>query len=127
MSESNVYEIAVNVKTAFVEGQSDPAAARYIFAYTIIIRNQGAIAAKLLTRHWVITDGEGKVHEVCGQGVIGEQPYLKPGEQFCYTSGAMIETPVGSMRGCYGMLAEDGVAFEAEIAAFTLAVPSCLH
>lgn len=127
MDQSNSYKIAVNVETIFVEGQSNPAAARYVFAYTITIHNQGAVAAKLLTRHWIITDGEGKVHEVCGQGVIGEQPYLRPGEQFRYTSGAMIETPVGSMRGHYGMLTEDGIAFDAEISAFTLAMPGCLH
>lgn len=127
MEESKSHKIVVEVETAFVEGQSDPAAARYVFAYTITIHNQGTLAVKLLTRHWVITDGEGQVREVRGQGVVGEQPYLNPGEQFCYTSGAMIETPVGTMQGRYGMVGEDGVAFDAEIAAFTLAVPGSLH
>ncbi|ADE16107.1 ApaG domain protein [Nitrosococcus halophilus Nc 4] len=127
MEESKSYKIVIEVETAFVEEQSDPSSARYVFAYTITIHNQGNIPVKLLNRHWVITDGEGQVREVHGQGVVGEQPYLKPGDQFCYTSGAMIETPVGTMQGRYGMIGEDGVAFDAEIAAFTLAVPGCLH
>lgn len=127
MEESKPYKIIVDVKTMFIEEQSDPAAARYVFAYAITIRNQGTVAAKLLARHWIITDGEGQTREVRGQGVVGEQPYLKPGEQFCYTSGAMIETPVGTMQGSYSMVAEDGATFDAEIAVFSLAVPGCLH
>lgn len=127
MEQPKPYKIIVEVATTFIEEQSDPAVDRYVFAYTITIHNLGTVAVKLLTRHWVITDGEGQVREVRGQGVIGEQPSLKPGEQFCYTSGAMIETPVGTMHGCYGMVGEDGVTFDAEIAAFTLAMPGSLH
>lgn len=127
MEKSTPYKIIVEVKATFVEEQSDPAAARYIFAYTITIRNQGTVAATLLSRHWIITDGEGQIREIRGQGVVGEQPHLKPGEQFCYTSGAMIETPVGTMQGSYSMVAEDGATFEAEIAVFSLAMPGCLH
>ncbi|BAW80442.1 magnesium transporter ApaG [Candidatus Nitrosoglobus terrae] len=127
MEKVTPYKITVEVETAFIEEQSDSAAARYVFAYTITIRNQGTVAVTLLARHWIITNGEGQIREVRGPGVVGEQPHLKPGEQFCYTSGAMIETPVGTMQGSYSMVTEDGVAFEAEIAAFSLAMPGCLH
>lgn len=127
MEKVTPYKITVEVETAFIEEQSDPVATRYVFAYTITIRNQGTVAVTLLARHWIITNGEGQIREVRGPGVVGEQPHLKPGEQFCYTSGAMIETPVGTMQGSYSMVAEDGVAFEAEIAAFSLAMPGCLH
>ncbi len=121
------HNIRVSVKTAYMEEHSLPELGRYVFAYTITIQNAGTVAAKLLTRHWIITDTNGKVQEVYGEGVVGEQPYLRPGEAFHYTSGAMIETPVGSMQGSYHMVGDDGVAFEAPIAAFRLSTPHTLH
>jgi ApaG protein len=128
MEESNpTYNTQVEVETAYIEEQSDPETNRYVFSYTITIRNQGTVAAKLLTRHWIITDADGKVQEVEGEGVVGEQPHLKPGDGFRYTSGTVLDTPVGSMQGTYHMLADDGVEFEAEIPAFTLAIPRTLH
>jgi ApaG protein len=119
------YSIHVDVETAFVPGQSGDG--RFVFAYTITIRNQGTVAARLLTRHWLITDSNGKVQEVRGEGVVGEQPHLEPGQGFRYTSGAVLETPVGSMQGSYQMLADDGRRFDAPIAPFRLAVPGLLH
>ena len=127
MSNQSEYRIQVDVETAYIEGQSTPEQNRYVFAYTITIRNAGSVAAKLLTRHWLITDANGKVQEVRGEGVIGEQPHLRPGESFQYTSGTMIETPVGSMSGSYQMLADDGTRFDAEIRPFSLSVPRTLH
>lgn len=127
MSESTPYNTTVSVKTTYVPEQSDPDNRRYVFAYTITIRNEGDIPAKLLTRHWIITDADGKVQEVRGEGVVGEHPYLKPGEGFRYTSGAMLETPVGSMQGSYHMLADDGKEFECPIAPFTLSMPHTIH
>ncbi len=121
------YNIKVDVKTQYVEEQSHPEQGRYVFAYTITIENRGKLPAQLLRRHWVITDANNRVQEVKGEGVIGEQPLLKPGENFRYTSGTMLETPVGSMRGSYQMIADDGVEFDAEIPAFTLAIPRTLH
>lgn len=121
------YNIEIITQSFYIEGQSIPAQNRYVFAYTITIRNIGTIAAKLLTRHWIITDANGKVEEVHGAGVVGEQPYLRPGEVFQYSSGAIITTPVGSMQGNYQMLADDGATFEAAIPAFTLAIPRTLH
>ena len=121
------YDIRVDVATQFVDKQSDPGADRYVFAYTITIRNQGVVPAKLLTRHWVITDANGKVQEVRGDGVVGEQPHLEPGQGFRYTSGTVLETPVGSMQGSYQMVADDGHRFDAPIAPFRLAVPGLLH
>lgn len=121
------YNIQVSVETNYVDGQSSPQDARYVFAYTITVTNEGRQPAKLLTRHWVITDANGKVQEVRGEGVVGEQPQLAPGEGFRYTSGAVLETPVGSMQGSYQMQAEDGHRFEAPIAAFSLAIPGMLH
>ena len=119
--------IAVNVDTRYLEDQSDPGESRYVFAYTITIRNEGQVPARLLTRHWVITDANGKVKEVRGEGVVGEQPYLLPGQGFRYSSGAVLETPVGAMQGSYQMLADDGAHFDAPIAPFTLAMPGLLH
>ena len=119
--------ISVNVDTRYLEDQSDPAEARYVFAYTITIRNRGTVAARLLGRHWLITDANGKVQEVRGEGVVGEQPHLMPGQGFRYTSGAVLETPVSSMQGSYQMLADNGVRFEAPIPAFTLAIPGTIH
>ena len=121
------YNTQVEVETRYLPDQSDPAQNRYVFAYTITIINQGTVAAKLLTRHWIITDAEGKVQEVLGEGVVGEQPYLKPGDGFRYTSGTILETPIGSMQGSYQMIADDGTEFDAEIPALNLAVPNTLH
>ncbi len=121
------YAIDVSAEAVFVDGQSEPEHNRFVFAYTITIRNVGAVTAKLLTRHWIISDANGKEEEVRGEGVVGEQPTLRPGEGFRYTSGAMIETPVGAMRGSYQMRAEDGVEFDAPIEAFSLAIPRVLH
>ena len=119
--------ISIDVATDYVDDQSDPDVDRYVFAYTITIANDGDVAARLMSRHWVITDGNGKVQEVSGDGVVGEQPHLNPGEQFRYSSGAVLETPVGSMQGRYRMQADDGIDFDAPIPAFTLAVPGLLN
>ena len=121
------YNIRVTVDTVYVEDQSDPETDRYVFAYTITIENSGSITARLLNRHWIITDASGQVQEVKGEGVIGEQPILQPGGTFRYTSAAMIETPVGTMTGSYEMVADDGVRFDAEIPAFKLSAPNLLH
>ena len=121
------YNIQVSVETEFLADQSDPDSQRWVFAYHITIRNEGTVSARLLTRHWVITDGEDRVQEVHGEGVIGEQPHIAPGQTFSYTSGAILETEVGSMRGSYQMIGEDGTHFDAEIPMFTLAVPHALH
>jgi ApaG protein len=121
------HSIEVDVETAYLPDQSDPAAPRYVFAYTITIRNKGPVAATLLTRRWVITDANGKVREVQGEGVVGEQPCIPPGHAHRYSSGAVIETPVGVMEGCYGMVTDDGISFPAPIPAFRLAVPGILH
>jgi ApaG protein len=121
------YSIRIDVETSYLEDQSEPKDLRYVFAYTITIRNEGKQPARLLTRHWVITDANGKVEEVRGDGVVGEQPYLKPGQGFRYSSGAVIETPVGSMQGSYQMVADDGAQFDAPIPAFRLAIPGLLH
>ncbi len=125
MSEKN--KIIIEVVPQYIDAQSSPEANRYIFAYTITITNVGIIPAKLLTRHWLITDSNGKKQEVRGSGVIGEQPYLKPGESFRYTSGAMIETPVGVMQGKYVMLSDSGEQFKAPVPQFTLSIPRTLH
>ena len=119
--------IKVEVETSYLAEQSDPDAARYVFAYTITIRNTGKVPATLLTRRWIITDANGKVREVAGDGVVGEQPCIAPGGAHRYSSGAVIETPVGCMEGSYGMVTEDGTAFPASIPAFRLAVPGILH
>ena len=119
--------IRVDVETSYVADQSDPDDGRFVFAYTITIRNQGVTPARLLTRHWIITDANGKVQEVRGDGVVGEQPYLKPGQGFRYSSGAVLETPVGAMQGSYQMLADDGERFDAPIAPFRLAIPGVLN
>lgn len=119
--------IRVDVQTTFLAEQSAPDDQRYVFAYTITIRNEGETAARLLTRHWIITDSNGKVQEVRGSGVVGEQPHLQPGQTFRYTSGAVIETPVGAMHGSYQMLGDDGSKFEAPIQPFRLAMPGVLN
>ena len=127
MAHEKHYEIRVSAATQYLAEESDEAAGRYTFAYTITIRNSGSVAAQLISRHWVITDAQGLVQEVRGLGVIGNQPLLQPGETFEYTSGASIATAVGTMRGAYQMVAEDGTRFEAEIPEFTLSVPRILH
>ena len=119
--------IRIEVETAYLEDQSDPKEARYVFAYTITIRNEGQEAARLLTRHWVITDANGKVQEVRGSGVVGEQPHLQPGQGFRYSSGAVLETPVGSMQGSYQMITDEGERFDAPIPVFRLAMPGILQ
>lgn len=125
--DENARDIRIQVATNYVDEQSEPDADRYVFAYTITICNDGNVAAKLMSRHWVITDANGKVQEVSGDGVVGEQPHLEPGERFRYSSGAVIETPVGAMQGLYRMVGPDGTSFDAPIAPFTLAVPGLLH
>ena len=127
MAGQKQYDVTVSAATRYLADQSDEGAGRYVFAYTITIRNAGRVAAQLVSRHWVITDAQGLVQEVRGMGVVGAQPRLKPGESFEYTSGTSIATPVGTMRGEYQMVAEDGTRFEAPIAEFTLSVPRVLH
>lgn len=127
MNQTTANDIRVDVETAYVAAQSVPEENRFVFSYTITIRNQGAVPAKLLTRHWLITDANGKVQEVRGEGVVGEQPHIKPGEGFRYSSGAVLETPVGTMQGDYRMLNDQGQHFDAPIAPFRLAVPGMLH
>ena len=121
------HRISVDVETTYLDDQSEPREQRYVFAYTITIRNEGEVPAKLLTRHWIITDANGRVQEVRGDGVVGEQPYLKPGQGFRYSSGAVLETPVGAMQGSYQMVGDDGATFDAAIPAFRLAMPGMLH
>jgi ApaG protein len=127
MAESKKYEITVAAEAAYLADQSDPSRHQYAFAYTITLTNTGTVAAQLLSRQWIITDSDHHVQEVKGMGVIGQQPRLAPGESFEYTSGASIATPVGTMRGAYQMVAEDGHSFEAAIPVFTLSVPRVLH
>ena len=127
MTRDNPYAISVAVQTQFLQDQSMPDANRYAFAYTIHIANTGSVAARLISRHWIITDANGKVQEVRGEGVVGEQPWLRPGDDFQYTSGAVLETAVGTMRGSYQMLADDGHRFDAPIAQFTLSIPRTVH
>ena len=121
------YTIKVDVESRHLAEQSRPQNSQYTFAYTITIHNAGTIAAKLLTRHWIITDGDGKEQEVRGVGVIGEQPYLQPGEHYQYTSGVVLDTPVGSMRGSYHMVADDDYEFDADVPMFSLSFPQALH
>ena len=125
--ENNKDDIRIEVATNYVVDQSDPDVGRYVFAYTITIENLSDVPARLLSRHWLITDANGKVQEVTGDGVVGEQPHLNPGESFRYSSGTVLETPVGAMQGSYQMEADNGKNFEAPIPPFTLAVPGVLH
>lgn len=127
MTTQEKYAFSVNVKTEYLADQSDADNDRYAFAYHITITNTGAVAAQLISRHWIITDDNGAVNEVRGLGVVGAQPLLQPNEQFEYTSGTLLNTPSGSMRGTYQIVAVDGTQFEAMIAPFTLAVPRVLH
>ena len=121
------HDISVKTRTVYIADQSDPASDRYVFAYTITITNTGSVAAQLISRHWIITDAADKVQEVRGKGVVGEQPHLRPGESFEYTSGSAIATPVGTMRGSYQMVADDGTKFDVPIPEFTLSMPRVLH
>ena len=127
MTAENKYEITVTTHAAYIPEQSDPESGRYVFAYTITIKNTGNVTAQLISRHWIITDANNQVQEVRGLGVVGKQPLLKPDESFEYTSGTAIATPVGTMRGSYQMVAEDGLQFDAPIPEFTLSMPRVLH
>jgi ApaG protein len=125
--EGKPYQITVRARSTYVPEQSDEDGGRFVFAYTITITNTGTVAARLVSRHWIITDSDNHVQEVRGMGVVGEQPTLQPQESFEYTSGTAIATPVGTMRGSYQMLAEDGTSFDAPIPEFTLSIPRVLH
>lgn len=127
MAESKKYEIQVGVSTQYLPDQSDPTAGRYVFAYTINIQNTGTVAAQLISRHWIITDADAQIQEVRGLGVVGHQPLLQPGQNFEYSSGCVLATPVGTMKGSYQMVADDGSNFEASIAEFVLSMPRVLH
>ena len=127
MEPDKKYEISVSTESEFIPDQSDESKDRYVFSYTVTIRNSGTVPAQLISRHWVITDSRNQVQEVRGLGVVGAQPLLKPGEHFEYTSGTALATPVGVMSGSYQMVAEDGTQFEAPIPEFTLSVPRVLH
>ncbi|MFG0381743.1 Co2+/Mg2+ efflux protein ApaG [Pseudomonas sp. zbq_18] len=121
------YQIDVSVETRYLPEQSTPEQNRYAFAYTVTLHNSGAVAAKLLSRHWIITDGDGRVQEVRGAGVVGQQPHLEPGQSHTYSSGTVMATKVGNMHGSYQMVADDGTRFDAPIAPFRLAMPGSLH
>jgi ApaG protein len=121
------YEMTVTVRTQYLEDQSNPDASQYVFAYAVTIKNTGSVTAQLISRHWTITDANDHAQEVRGLGVVGHQPLLAPGEQFEYTSGTAISTPVGAMRGSYQMVADDGNQFNAEVPEFILSMPRTLH
>jgi ApaG protein len=123
----NQHNIGVTVETDYVQNQSDPDNARYVFAYTITIKNNGSAPAKLLRRRWLITDANNKIQEIRGDGVVGRQPHLRPGETFTYSSAAMIETPFGYMQGNYYLISDDGIEFDTDIPAFRLSIPHTLH
>lgn len=127
MNEPKKYDIRIEVVTRYLPEQSDPESDRYVFSYAITITNVGSVAAQLISRHWLITDADGKVQEVRGLGVVGNQPLLQPGEKFEYASGSALETPVGTMKGTYQMVAEDGTHFDAPIPEFVLSMPRTLH
>ncbi|HEU0277223.1 MAG TPA: Co2+/Mg2+ efflux protein ApaG [Rhodanobacteraceae bacterium] len=125
--EPEPYAVEVDVEPRYVPEQSKPESNRYVFGYAITLRNLGVLPARLQTRHWIITDANGKVEEVRGEGVVGEQPRLQPGEAYVYTSGAALETQVGTMRGEYRFHADDGTDFDVPIPEFVLSVPRTLH
>ncbi|MEW9899805.1 Co2+/Mg2+ efflux protein ApaG [Chitinivorax sp. PXF-14] len=127
MPENQKHQISIDAEAMFVPEQSDATQDRYVFAYRIRITNTGQVPAKLISRHWIITDANQQVQEVRGLGVVGEQPHLQPGEHFEYTSGAALQTSVGTMKGSYQMVADDGTHFEAPIAEFVLSTPRVLH
>lgn len=124
---SNEFPVRVRVSTRYIPDHSAPDEQRFVFAYDIVVRNEGDEPVQLLTRHWIITDGDGKTQEVRGEGVVGEQPVIPPGTEYRYTSGTLLNTEVGSMQGSFGMQTEDGVQFDAPIKPFTLAQPGALH
>jgi len=121
------HAIKVSAQPQYLSEQSEPARNRYVFAYTITIENAGSVPAQLVSRHWIITDAMGQVQEVRGEGVVGEQPLLAPGERFQYTSGCVLTTTKGSMRGTYQMVRDDGTEFDAEVATFALELPPTLN
>ena len=127
MSETKKYDVKVTAQSFFLPDQSDEENDQYVFAYTIRIENTGQVPAQVISRHWIITDADNQVQEVRGMGVVGEQPILKPGQHFEYTSGSSINTIVGTMRGTYQMVAEDGTRFDAVVPEFSLSVPRVLH
>lgn len=127
MPDTDKYQIEIQPMPEFIPDQSDPENDRYIFAYTITITNRGSVPAQLVSRHWIITDGRNDIQEVRGLGVVGKQPLLQPGESFRYTSGSSPTTPIGTMKGSYQMVAEDGTHFNADIPEFVLASPGALH
>ncbi|CAA6820617.1 MAG: ApaG protein [uncultured Thiotrichaceae bacterium] len=127
VSEAQPYDVVVSIVSEYIDSESDPDQKRYVFTYTVTIINQGSMPARLLTRHWLITDSNGMTQEVRGDGVVGEQPYLSPGEGFRYTSGTVLDTPIGSMQGSYLMRADDDTEFDAVIEPFSLADPRVLH
>jgi ApaG protein len=127
MNDIQKHRIEITVRTTYLPSQSAPEQNRYVFAYTVTITNAGSVPARLLARHWIITDSNNQTREVRGEGVVGEQPYLLPGMSYEYTSGTILETPVGVMRGSYQMRADDGTEFDAEIPPFTLSTPRVLH
>ena len=126
-TEQDKLDINVGVKTTYLPDESSPDGARYVFAYTVTLTNQGECPAKLITRHWIITDANNQVQEVRGEGVVGEQPHLQPGESFEYTSGTVLETPFGTMEGSYQMITDEGIEFDAVIPVFRLNIPGTLH
>jgi len=121
------YNIETTVQTRYIEEESAPEQTHYVFSYTVTIKNTGEEAAKLISRHWIITDADGHIQEVRGKGVIGQQPHLKPNESYTYTSGTAMKTAIGFMQGSYQMMADDGTKFDATIPAFRLVVPGLLH
>ena len=127
MTDTPDYRLEIQISTRFLDDESKPEQDRYVFSYTISIRNLGRLSAQLLSRHWIITDANGKVEEVRGDGVVGEQPRIEPGEQFTYSSGAILQTAVGTMEGRYDMVGDDGTRFDAPIPPFTLSMPRTLH
>ena len=127
MPNPEKYQIEITPVPQFIPEQSNPDDSRYVFAYTITIHNRGELPAQLIARHWIITDANNEVQEVRGLGVVGNQPLLKPGESFEYSSGCALATPVGTMKGSYQMVGEDGMRFDAEIPEFVLAIPRVLH
>ena len=127
MSDTLTHGVRVTVAPRYVPEQSEPAKQHYLFAYHVRIRNEGEQAVQLISRHWIITDGEGRTEEVRGAGVVGQQPLLLPGTEFEYTSGCPLRTPVGTMHGSYQMVAADGSGFDAYIEPFRLAVPRVLN
>lgn len=127
MENNSTFNIQIVAQVKHLEEQSDVADNRYVFSYTITLTNNGESSVQLLSRHWIITDSNNQVQEVRGQGVVGEQPVIKPGQSFGYTSGTVLSTPVGTMTGSYQMVAEDGTKFDVPIPQFVLSVPRVLH